>query len=103
MGKVKRRFRAVGNLFLVFSIAKKGVESMGWQDGMRSAESSAAAPPVEEGKEYDVKITDMGRDGDGIARIQGFVIFVPGTQFGDELKIKVISVKRRVAFADKAQ
>lgn len=76
---------------------------MGWQDGMRSAESSAAAPPVEEGKVYDVKITDMGRDGDGIARIQGFVIFVPGTQLGDELKIKVISVKRRVAFAEKAQ
>jgi len=27
--------------------------------------------PVNEGEEYDVKIEDTGRDGDGIARIDG--------------------------------
>ena len=32
--------------------------------------------PVETGKEYDVQITEVSRKGDGIARIQGFVIFV---------------------------
>jgi predicted RNA-binding protein with TRAM domain len=39
--------------------------------------------PVEAGKEYDVKIEDIAREGDGIARIEGFVIFVPETQVGD--------------------
>jgi predicted RNA-binding protein with TRAM domain len=32
--------------------------------------------PVETGREYDVQITEISRKGDGIARIQGFVIFV---------------------------
>jgi tRNA/tmRNA/rRNA uracil-C5-methylase (TrmA/RlmC/RlmD family) len=32
--------------------------------------------PVEAGKEYDVQITEISRKGDGIARVQGFVIFV---------------------------
>ena len=33
--------------------------------------------PVEEGEVYDVTIQDIARQGDGIARIEGFVIFVP--------------------------
>lgn len=58
------------------------------------------AAPVGEGKTYDVKIQDVGREGDGIARIENFVIFVPGTKVGDQVKIKVTKVLRRVAFAE---
>ncbi|MPZ07664.1 MAG: TRAM domain-containing protein, partial [Nitrososphaeraceae archaeon] len=32
--------------------------------------------PVETGKEYTVDVTDNGSAGDGIARIQGFIIFI---------------------------
>jgi predicted RNA-binding protein with TRAM domain len=32
--------------------------------------------PVEAGKEYEVDITEISRQGDGIARVQGFVVFV---------------------------
>ncbi len=53
------------------------------------------------GNTYDVKIEDIAREGDGIARIQGFVIFVPGTKVGDEVKIKVNTVKRNFAIAEK--
>ncbi|RLF49490.1 MAG: deoxyribonuclease [Thermoplasmata archaeon] len=56
--------------------------------------------PVEEGKEYSVKIEDIGREGDGIARIQNFVIFVPNTKVGDEVKIRITRVLRRMAFAE---
>jgi predicted RNA-binding protein with TRAM domain len=56
--------------------------------------------PIEEGGEYDVKIDDTGRDGDGIARIEGFVVFVSGAKVGDEVKIRVNSVRRNFAFAD---
>ncbi|AGF96782.1 methyltransferase [Methanosarcina mazei Tuc01] len=45
--------------------------------------------PVEEGEVYDVTIQDLARQGDGIARIEGFVIFVPGTKVGDEVRIKI--------------
>ncbi|MDD2439575.1 MAG: TRAM domain-containing protein [Methanosarcinaceae archaeon] len=55
--------------------------------------------PVEEGEVYDVTIQDIARQGDGIARIEGFVIFVPGTSVGDEVQIKVERVLPKFAFA----
>ena len=55
--------------------------------------------PVEEGEIYDVTIQDIARQGDGIARIEGFVIFVPNTKVGDEVKIKVERVLSKFAFA----
>ena len=59
--------------------------------------------PVETGKEYDVSITETSRQGDGIARVDGFVIFVKGGQPGQEAKIKVTQVGRRFATAELAQ
>jgi len=56
--------------------------------------------PVNEGEEYDVKIEDMGRDGDGIAKVEGFIVFVSGAKKGDEVKIKINSVRRNFAFAE---
>jgi predicted RNA-binding protein with TRAM domain len=56
--------------------------------------------PVETGKEYDVSITETSRQGDGIARVDGFVIFVKGGQPGQEAKIKVTQVGRRFATAE---
>jgi predicted RNA-binding protein with TRAM domain len=56
--------------------------------------------PVDAGKEYEVKIEDIAREGDGIARVSGFVIFVPGTSVGDEITIKVTKVMRKFAFAE---
>ena len=57
--------------------------------------------PVEIGKEYDVQITEISRQGDGIARIQGFVIFVKGARVGEKTKIRVINVGARFATAEK--
>ena len=56
--------------------------------------------PVEVGKEYDVEITEISRRGDGIAKIEGFVIFVSGAQAGQKLKIKVTNVGPRFADAE---
>jgi tRNA/tmRNA/rRNA uracil-C5-methylase (TrmA/RlmC/RlmD family) len=39
----------------------------------------------------------MSRRGDGIAKVQGFIIFVPGTHQGDQLRVKITSVKPRFA------
>jgi predicted RNA-binding protein with TRAM domain len=59
------------------------------------------APPVNEGKTYKVKIESVGREGDGIAKIEGFVIFIPGAQVGEELDVRINKVTRRVAFGEK--
>ena len=56
--------------------------------------------PVETGKEYDVQITEVSRKGDGIARIQGFVIFVKNGKVGQTAKIRVVQVGNRFATAE---
>ncbi|MCJ2519721.1 MAG: TRAM domain-containing protein [Candidatus Thermoplasmatota archaeon] len=56
--------------------------------------------PVEEGKVYEATIEDLGREGDGLARIENFVVFVPGAKVGDRVKIKITRVLRRMAFGE---
>jgi predicted RNA-binding protein with TRAM domain len=57
--------------------------------------------PVVAGKEYTVDIIGTGKSGDGIARVQGFVIFVKNAKAGDKnIKIKIDSVGNRFARAD---
>lgn len=47
-------------------------------------------PPVSVGDTLTVHIEDIGEQGDGIARVDGeFVIFVPDTEVGDEVRIEV--------------
>ena len=55
--------------------------------------------PVEVGKEYDVEITELSRRGDGLAKIQGFVVFVKGSKVGEKAKIKIETVGPRFATA----
>lgn len=57
-------------------------------------------PPVEVGEELDVTIEAVGEKGDGIAKKDGFVLFVPGVKEGDNVRIKVTKVLRKVGFAD---
>jgi len=56
--------------------------------------------PVETGKEYDVQITEISRKGDGIARIQGFVIFVKDGKVGQNAKIRISQIGPRFATAE---
>ena len=56
--------------------------------------------PVEEGKVYEAQIEDIGREGDGVARIQNIVVFDPGTRIGDKVKIRITKIGRRMAFGE---
>ena len=56
---------------------------------------SPTAKPVEVGKEYEVDVTDISRKGDGIARVQGFVVFVENGKVGNKIKVKVTEVADR--------
>ena len=55
--------------------------------GGRSFDNSPK--PVETGKEYDVSITEISRKGDGIARVEGFVIFVKDGKAGQNAKVRI--------------
>jgi predicted RNA-binding protein with TRAM domain len=56
--------------------------------------------PVREGDEIDVKIEAIGDKGDGIAKKDGFVLVIPGTQLNDQVRVKITKVLRKVGFAE---
>lgn len=59
--------------------------------------------PVRVGEEYEVKIESMSKRGDsGVARVQGLVIFVAGTNVGDSVKVRITKVGRGYATAEVA-
>lgn len=61
----------------------------------------AQEKPVKEGEVHEVEITEVGSKGDGITKIKNFVVFVPGTKKGDKIKVKITSVKRSCAVAER--
>ena len=60
--------------------------------------------PVKVGEQYDVTIEAISNRGDsGVAKIEGFVIFVPGTKVDEKLKVKITKVGNGYATAELAQ
>jgi 23S rRNA (uridine2552-2'-O)-methyltransferase len=57
--------------------------------------------PVVAGEELTVEVTDEGAEGDGIARVDGFTLFVPGAAVGETVDVVVTDVKPRFAFAER--
>ncbi len=56
--------------------------------------------PVELGEELLVNITDVGPSGDGMTKIQGYVIMVPKAKPRDCLKIKITQVGDKTAIGE---
>ena len=56
--------------------------------------------PVKVGDELEVTVEAVGAKGDGIAKKEGFVLFIPGVQKGDNVRIKITRVLRKVGFAE---
>ena len=54
--------------------------------------------PVEKNKEYEVEIVDNGFEGEGIAKISDFTIFIPGAIKGERCKILIVKVNKTFAF-----
>jgi 23S rRNA (uracil1939-C5)-methyltransferase len=54
--------------------------------------------PVVKNKEYVVTIESMGFQGEGIAKIESFTIFIQGAITGETIKIKVLKVNKNYAF-----
>ena len=59
-----------------------------------------AKKPVELDKEYEAKIEEISRKGDGVAKIEGFVIFVAKAKKDETVKFKITSVGNRFAIGE---
>lgn len=75
------------------------MDGMDRQNGGRG-KSRFGPIPVKEGDEYDVTIEGIGEKGDGIAKVQGYVIIVPNVQKGENVKVKVKAVRGKVSFGE---
>lgn len=54
--------------------------------------------PVEKNMDYDLQITGMGHEGEGVGKFEGFTIFVPGALLGETVRIKVVKVSKNYAY-----
>ncbi|MDX1744458.1 MAG: 23S rRNA (uridine(2552)-2'-O)-methyltransferase [Halobacteriales archaeon] len=59
--------------------------------------------PVRAGDEVAVEITDVGDEGDGIAKVDGFALFIPDVEVGESLTVRVEEVKPRFGFAHRLE
>jgi len=59
--------------------------------------------PVKIGEEIEVVIDDIGSRGDGVTRIQSYLIFVPKAKVGERLKVKIVNTGRKFALAEKIE
>ncbi|MEM2995591.1 MAG: TRAM domain-containing protein [Candidatus Bathyarchaeia archaeon] len=75
-------------------------ERRGQRRGFKARTDGFPPKPVELGREYEVDIQEMSRRGEGIARIQGLVTFIPKTKVGDHVKIRITRISRRFAEAE---
>jgi 23S rRNA (uridine2552-2'-O)-methyltransferase len=57
--------------------------------------------PIAAGDELVVEIVDRGDEGDGIASVEGFTVFVPDAEVGDRIEVRIDEVKPRFAFAER--
>lgn len=57
--------------------------------------------PIAPGDTVDVTIESQGGHGDGIAKVDGFVVFVKGASKGESCKVRISEVKRTFALGEK--
>ena len=75
--------------------------SYGGNSGRRSSYSGSSEPkPVKSGDEIEVKIEAVASKGDGIAKKDGFVIFIKNAKEGEMVKARITEVKERFAIGE---
>jgi predicted RNA-binding protein with TRAM domain len=73
----------------------------GYGGGRRSSFSGSSEPkPVKTGDEVELRIEAVAAKGDGIAKKDGFVIFVKGARQGDTVKVRITDVRERFAMGE---
>ncbi len=76
-------------------------ESTSSSESKSNGAPSEPQPPVEEGEVRYVEVEDIGKQGDGIARVErGYVIIVPDAEIGERVKVEITEVKSNFAVGE---
>ena len=57
--------------------------------------------PFKIGDVIDLHIESIGEKGDGVGKVNGFVVFVKEVKQGDNVKVKITNIMRKFAVAEK--
>ena len=66
----------------------------------RKATSTVQKDVIEEGETYELRIESVGNKGDGIAKVDKYLIFVPGAVKGEIVKAKIKKISGTLAFSE---
>lgn len=77
-------------------------EACGAHRPVRKRKAKTVVPKdlIEEGETYELRIESVGRKGDGIAKVDKYMIFVPRTTKGEVVQAKVKKISGTLAFAE---
>ncbi|WP_341850658.1 TRAM domain-containing protein [Natronococcus wangiae] len=94
-----------GDLHLseVYCVAQlaSGSTSSSQETSREEPERRGREPPIATGDRRSVDIEDIGKRGDGIARVErGHVVIVPETEIGDRVTIEIKNVQETLAFGE---
>jgi predicted RNA-binding protein with TRAM domain len=71
----------------------------GSYEGRRGHGKGFKRCPVELNEELEVEISELSPKGEGIAKNQGFAIYVADTKVGDHVKVKITRITDKAANA----
>ncbi len=90
-----------GETYRVALVSREPTEEASSSRSRPSTPSSEPQPPVDIGEMRYVEVEDIGKQGDGIARVErGYVIIVPGAEIGERVKVEVTEVKSNFAVGE---
>ncbi|WP_137283585.1 TRAM domain-containing protein [Halorussus salinisoli] len=86
---------------LISDDSDSSTQSESQSQSKSSSAPSEPQPPVEEGEIRYVEVEDIGKQGDGIARVErGYVIIVPDAEIGERVKVEITEVKSNFAVGE---
>ena len=90
-----------GNTYRVALIEREVDAETGSESAGGTEAPPEPQPPVEINETRYVEIEDIGKQGDGIARVErGYVIIVPDAEVGERVKVEISEVKSNVAVGE---
>ncbi|MCI9078598.1 MAG: 23S rRNA (uracil(1939)-C(5))-methyltransferase RlmD [Lachnospiraceae bacterium] len=74
-------------------------ETVSARKGKRTDNNTDAVPVCKKNDELVLDIEDLGTEGEGIGKIQGYTLFVKDALVGDKVRVKIMKTKKSYAYA----
>ncbi len=74
-------------------------KSVSGRTGKRTGRNTDIVPVCQKNDELILDIEDLGTEGEGIGKIQGYTLFVKDALVGDKVRVKIMKTKKSYAYA----